>query len=253
MNHQRSIFRQAALQRYRGRRDHAVLPTRVIRQRRRVPVLFQMSATECGAACLAMILGFYGRSTRVAECREPLHGGRDGVTAQQIVTAARRFGLRVKAYSIQQIADLQQVQLPAIAHWDFNHFVVIERWSAKTITVIDPASGRQQLPIAEFEAGFTGVVLTCEPGAHFAPRATAAALPWRTFVRPLWRTPNLLWQIVLASLVLQGLGLALPLFTQLLVDRLLPSHQADHMPLIALGMVLLIGTTGFLITPGLLC
>lgn len=85
--------------------------------RRRVPIRLQLSSVECGAACLAMILSYYGRNTKVAECYERLGIGRDGVTARSIANVARSYGLRVKAYSIET-ADFQYVQLPAIVHWN---------------------------------------------------------------------------------------------------------------------------------------
>jgi peptidase C39-like protein len=130
--------------------------------RRRVPLLLQMSVVECGAACLAMILSYYGRRTSASECREWFDIGRDGLTARAIAEAARHYGLRVKAFSLEP-RDFKHVSLPAIAHWEFKHFVVVEHWSAKKVEIVDPALGRRQLTAAEFDAGFTGVVLTLEP------------------------------------------------------------------------------------------
>ena len=133
---------------------------------RRVPVVIQMNNVECGAACLAMVLGYFGRKTPVSECRDRCDIGRDGVTAQTITAAARSFGLRVRAFSIEP-ADFNNVQLPAIAHWNFNHFVVVERWSPESVDIIDPAVGRRRLTPDEFDAGFTGVVLMMEPGVQY--------------------------------------------------------------------------------------
>ena len=109
-----------------------------------VPVLLQMNATDCGAACLAMVLSYFGRKTRVAECSESLGVGRDGLTAHAIAHAARSFGLRAKAYSLQP-KDLAQVPLPAIVHWNFNHFVVVERskWCVHHCGRIHPSVQRQ--------------------------------------------------------------------------------------------------------------
>lgn len=242
MNANRSIFRIQALQRYLERRDKTVLPHYVRSRRHRVPVILQMNATECGAACLAMILSHYGRKMRVAECREALAVGRDGVTAQQISKAARRFGLRVKAYSIQAWHDFQYVQLPAIAHWNFEHFVVIEKWSSTLVEVVDPAIGRRCLSIAEFSEAFTGIILTFEPGTQFEKRAIAPGLPWHNFLWRIWRMPGLLGQILLASIVLQGIGLVLPFFTQFLVDHVLAASRTDQMQWIGVGMVVVVLT-----------
>ncbi|MFL5702924.1 MAG: cysteine peptidase family C39 domain-containing protein, partial [Ktedonobacteraceae bacterium] len=113
----------------------------VLYRRRRVPEMQQMNATECGAACLAMILNYYGYKASVAEVRQYCGVGRDGLSALTIVKAARNYGLRARAISLPD-ADLRYVTLPAIIHWEFGHFLVVERWSPQSIEVVDPALGR---------------------------------------------------------------------------------------------------------------
>src|SRR6185503_15978751 len=144
--------------------------------------------------------------------------GRDGTTAQTIAQAARRYGLRAKAFSIE-LADFRYVPLPAIVHWNFNHFVVVERWSPRSVTIVDPAHGRRRLTPGEFDAGFTGVVLVLEPGVQFE-RARAEARPvWRTYLMSTLRLPataGMLAQVLAASFCLQLLGLALPAFAKVL-------------------------------------
>ena len=111
--------------------------------RRRVPVMLQLSSVECGAASLSMILNYFGRRTRVSDCRDALGVGRDGLSAEAIARTARNFGLRVKAYTLEP-ARLKDVPLPVIVHWNLNHFVVVERWSPAMVEMVDPASGRRQ-------------------------------------------------------------------------------------------------------------
>lgn len=211
-------------------------------RRRQVPVLLQLSAVECGAACLAMVLSYYGRQTRVAECRLALDAGRDGVKALALAQTARSFGLRVKAFSLEPSA-FKDIPLPAIAHWEFNHFVVVERWSARQVQIIDPAVGRRQMTVAEFDAGFTGVVLTFEPGTQFIQRHATQHASWRTYFQAIWQSPGLLAQILGASLVLQALGLVLPIFTQLFVDRVIPGQLSGIIPILGASMVLFVLTT----------
>ena len=124
--------------------DSLLFPGRAIVRRlraRRVPVILQLTDVECGAACLAMLLNYHGRKTSLSECRDYCSVGRDGITAQTIARAARHFGLRVRAYSLE-LADFKYVPLPAIVHWTFNHFVVVERWSQTGAEIIDPGLGR---------------------------------------------------------------------------------------------------------------
>src|SRR5690348_3365594 len=123
--------------------------------RRRVHPLAQMSKVECGLTCLAMILTYYGRKTSISELRTRFGVGRDGTSALGIVKAARSMGMRVKALSLQH-TELRHILLPAIVHWEFDHFLIVERWSPKWVYVVDPSGGRRRrLTAEEFDVGFT--------------------------------------------------------------------------------------------------
>lgn len=210
-------------------------------RRRRVSVQLQLLPVECGAACLAMILGYYGRITRVAECREACGVGRDGITALGIARAARDFGLRVRSFSLEPAA-FKFIPLPAIAHWEFNHFVVVERWSPAKVEIVDPAMGRRSLSAAAFDSGFTGVVLTFEPGVGFERQGLAASAG-RRYAAHLLRASHvrgMLAQVLVASLALQLLGLTLPAVTKVLVDDVLPFHITNIMTVLGIGVLLLV-------------
>lgn len=218
------------------------------RATRRVPVVLQQDPTECAAACLAMILGAHGRATPLAECRADCGTGRDGATAESIVRAARSRGLVARGFAATG-ADVASVPMPAIAHWQFNHFVVIERATADHFDVVDPADGRRRLSLAEFQAGFSGVVLTFEPGPSFEARAEGTPFTWRSYLWTLIETPGVragLLQVFVASLVLQALGLALPLFTKIVVDDLLPDRVHGLLPILALGIAVWIAAQALL-------
>ena len=210
--------------------------------RRRVPVVLQMNAVECGAACLAMILAYHGRHTPLAECSERLGIGRDGVTAQSIVGAARTLGLRVRAFSALS-ADFTHVPLPAIAHWNFDHFVVVERRSPKWADIIDPAEGRRRITADQFDAAFTGVVLTFETAVQFEPRKETPRPSLLRYLTSLIQRPRaaaILVQILAASTLLQATGLAVPLLTKVLVDQVIPHHMLTAMPMLGAGAVILV-------------
>ncbi len=209
--------------------------------RRRVPCLTQMSAIECGAACLAMILRYYGRKTSISEIRERYGVGRDGLSALSIVKAARNYGLRVRAISLQT-NDFRFVHLPAIVHWAFNHFLIVERWSPHFVDVVDPASGRKRLTAEEFDEGFTGVVITLEPGEHFVRRTTPTTqITVRMYVKQyIKQAPKVLFQIIGASLLLQVFGLAVPVLTKVLVDQVIPFDLTNTLTLLGVGMLVLL-------------
>lgn len=209
---------------------------------KRVPVVLQMTPHECGAACLAMVVSYHGRETTLSECRRYLRSGRDGLTARTIAQAARDLGLRVRALSMEPEA-LAQVRGPVIAHWNFDHFLVVERWTPQRVDVVDPAVGRQRLTPEEFNAGFTGVALLMEPGADFKPGRAQGKLTWHSYLKQLLQkqgTTSMLAQILGTSALLQLLGLVFPLFTLVLVDWILPQQDVSALKILALGMVVLV-------------
>ena len=209
--------------------------------RRRVPQLTQMSEVECGAACLAMMLTYYGRKTSVSEIRERCGVGRDGLSALSLVKAARSYGLRIRAIALQE-NDFRFVTLPAIVHWEFNHFLVVERWSPKFVDVVDPAWGRRRIPAEEFDAGFTGVVIMLEPGVHFDRRhSSASQMTLRAYmVQYLKQAPLVFVQIIGATLLLELLGLGVPALTKVVVDQVIPHQMNTILPLLAVGIIVFV-------------
>lgn len=199
-----------------------------------------MSTVECGAACLAMILGYHGRETSICEIRDNCAAGRDGLSAWSIVQAARSYGLKVRAISLPG-NDFRFISLPAIVHWQFNHFLVVERWSPSSVSVVDPASGRKRLSASEFDAGFTGVAILLEPGEGFTSRAAAPTISLRKYlVQYVKRVPFVFLQIIIASLLLQAFGLVIPFLTKIIVDQIIPQRILSILPLLGIGLLFML-------------
>jgi HlyB family type I secretion system ABC transporter len=216
-----------------------VSPSRRKKRWRRVHELRQMSAVECGACCLAMILNYYGHATTVSDVQERCGVGRDGLSALAIVKAARQYGLRVRTVSLKK-NDFRFITFPAIVHWEFNHFMVVERWTSRYVDVLDPALGRRKLSHEEFEAGFTGILIMLEPGAQFAQQASTRALSLWTYLRSLPRMQGVVGQIIGLSFLLQLLGLGAPLLTELRVDYIIPTKANNLLMLLGMSMLFLI-------------
>ncbi|MFF9812317.1 peptidase domain-containing ABC transporter [Streptomyces sp. NPDC014006] len=208
--------------------------------RRRVPEVRQMSEVECGLACLTMLLNYYGRGASLSELRTRCGVGRDGLSALEIVRTARDHGMRVRTVSLPR-NDLRFVSLPAIVHWEFTHFLVVERWSRKYVDVVDPARGRCRLTEEEFDAGFTGVVILLEPGDAFERRAAVPpGVTFRGYVRQFLRqAPGTSLQLLGVSLLLILLGLVLPILTAFVVDQVLPFGMRNVMALMGMGIVVI--------------
>jgi len=206
----------------------------------RIRVLLQLSAVECGAACLAMLLSYYGRKTTISEVRNRCQVGRDGLSALDLAKAAKSFGLRVRAVTLQG-DDLRLITLPAIVHWEFNHFMLLERVTPTRVEVVDPALGRRRLSKEEFFTGFTGIVLMLEPGVHFARRSLARSITLGSYLHAYLRlAPLSLLQILGASLLLQLFGLAVPVLTAIVIDQVIPFRLKDTLSLLAVGLLILL-------------
>ena len=207
--------------------------------RRQVPEVLQFEATECGLACLAMILRHYGCQATVAELREHCGASRDGVTALALVRTAQRYGLRARGLAMKP-ADLRDVALPAIVHWQFSHFLVVERWSPNGVHVIDPAQGRMWMAADEFSDGFTGVVIALEPTLHFNRKPAVRQLSLGRYVGLMAKTPGLVAQVLLATLSLQIVGLGVPLLTKALIDQAVPPGSANLLGLLGTAIAVLL-------------
>jgi ATP-binding cassette subfamily C protein len=139
---------------------------RAINKRVRTPTVLQLEAVECGAASLAMILGYHGRIEPLAKLRQNCGVSRDGSKAANVLRAARRYGL--EANGIKASVDALRAQrMPCILFWEFNHFVVLEGFKDDRAYINDPAMGHRIIPIADFERSFTGVALAMRPGEKF--------------------------------------------------------------------------------------
>lgn len=128
----------------------------------KVPQVMQMEALECGAACLAMILAYYGKWVALEQVRADCGVSRDGSRASNILKAARSYGLSAKGMSYSASALRSSGSFPCILFWNFNHFVVLRGFRGKFAYINDPARGQVKIPIEQFEDSFTGIALVFE-------------------------------------------------------------------------------------------
>ncbi|MGH9005133.1 MAG: cysteine peptidase family C39 domain-containing protein, partial [Acidimicrobiia bacterium] len=208
-------------------------------RRRRIPLVSQLSLDDCGAACLAMVLGYHGRHVPLSELREMTGTTRDGVDARGVVQAARHHGLNAHGVA----ADLDALgDLPpgSILHWEFRHFVVLERVRADGVDVVDPARGRRRVPMEAFRRSYTGVAIVCEPGPGFAPARRRRATTWR-YLRPLLGERRILGGVVATSVLIRLLALALPVLTGVVVDRIVPGADRHLLWVVGLAMAAVVG------------
>ena len=135
----------------------------------KVPVVMQMEALECGAACLSMILAYYGRWVALEQMRLDCGVSRDGSNAKNILKAARKYGLAANGYRLELDALREKGMFPCIIHWDYNHFIVLCGFKGNKAYVNDPSRGNVAMPIEDFAKGFTGIALMFDTTEEFEP------------------------------------------------------------------------------------
>lgn len=211
--------------------------TRRVRRRRvKVPTVLQMEITECGAACLGMMLAHYGRWVPLEDLRVACGVSRDGANAHSIVLAGRSQGLAVEGFK-RHLADLPSEPFPIVAYWRFSHFVVIEGADRNGLWLNDPALGRTRCSWAVADREFTGVVLHATPMPDFQ-RAGREPSAWRGVRRRLAGFAPALWFLVIACLAL-AIPITLgPLAVQGYVDKVLVADLPQWIPTTVLTLII---------------
>lgn len=212
-------------------------------KRARTPLVLQQEAVECGAAALSMILGYHGKFVPLAQLRRDCGVSRDGSKASKIVQAARLHGMVAKGFT-KSLEDALAVKAPFIAFWEFNHFIVVEGFDGRHVFINDPANGHTRMVIADFSKGFTGVVLTMEPGPSFQKGGQR-----RNVLRALSARLDGYWAPILFALVAGILStvptLGLAACSRYFVDIvLLQARDSQFRPLVLVMAMFSVALTG---------
>ncbi|MGD1914011.1 MAG: NHLP family bacteriocin export ABC transporter peptidase/permease/ATPase subunit [Rivularia sp. (in: cyanobacteria)] len=194
-----------------------------------------MEAVECGAAALGIILSYYGKILPLAEIRKECGVSRDGSKASNVIKAAKKYGLNAKGYQ-KEIDHLQNVPLPFIVFWNFNHFLVVEGWDKNRFYLNDPATGPRIVSIEEFDEAYTGIVLRIEPSQNFFKSGRKPSI-----ISSLWKrlekTIYVLLYCVLTGFLLTIIGVVIPLFTQIFIDQIIEEGHRDLLMPLVFAMV----------------
>ena len=191
-----------------------------------LPMVRQAEATECGHACLAMIAGWHGHQIDLVSLRLYQTASSNGTSLQALAALAEQFALRARALRLEP-GDLGRLALPAILHWDMNHFVVLKSVGRRGVVIHDPARGVLRLSLKEVGQHFTGVAMEFSPTEAFKPIRQERRLPLATLFRGAgdlgWRGA----QVIALSLFFEALLLLSPWYMQIAVDNVIPSGDTQ--------------------------
>jgi HlyB family type I secretion system ABC transporter len=203
---------------------------------KRYPFSAQQSAADCGSACLVMIGMYCGKHFSINRLREMTNVNRSGASLKAIATVAESLGFVSRPVKAT-LDKLAEQPLPAIAHWEGKHFIVVYEITKTRVIVCDPAIGQRSLTKTEFQENWSGYALLLEPTTLLHQTKDETTNFWKFYelIKPHYRT---LLEIFIASILIQLFGLVTPIFTQLLLDRVLVQRSVATLNAVGLGMIL---------------
>ena len=207
--------------------------------RRRVPHIMQAQHSECGIACLAMVASFYGLKVDLHRLRGAGLVSEQGANLKQLTEYAAMLSLNSRAVKLEP-EHLGEVKLPAILHWDMQHFVVLSRVSKREITINDPAIGERKLSWGEFNQHFTGIALELQPANTFEKadvRSKVSLAGLWAHITGLKRSLCLMFGL---SLLLQCFALASPYYMQMIIDDVILNQDTQLLNVLFVGFLLLL-------------
>lgn len=204
----------------------------------KVPVIMQMEALECGAACLCMLMAYYNKWVPLEKVRRDCGVSRDGSKAGNIMKAARSYGFTAKGYRLEPETLRQQGKFPCIIHWDFNHFVVCDGFRGNKVYLNDPAKGDYCVTLEKFDESFTGICLMIEPGEEFVPGGKPKSVA--AFAKKRLRgAGGALAFVVITSVISTLVGIVSAGFSRVFLDELLTQNQPDWFIPFLIGLIVI--------------
>lgn len=206
---------------------------------RKLPVMLQVEAAECGQACLAMIAAYHGQVHDMHSLRQKLSPSMKGATLKQLIAMAGQLGLATRPLRLE-LEALEQLRLPCILHWEFNHFVVLKEVGPRGVVLHDPARGVRKLSLDEVSAAFTGIALELWPQSDFQPGEAKSQVSLRRLLGRVQGFGGVLGHVLALGLALELCMILTPFFLQTVIDKVLVSADLDLLAVLALGFGLLL-------------
>lgn len=204
--------------------------------RKSTPVILQSEVSECGIACLAMISGYYGLNIDLFNFRERFGSPSQGVSLLSLSHTADRAGLKNRALSLD-LDEIHQLKLPCVIHWGMNHYVVLTKVRKSSFVVHDPALGKRIIGIQEMSNNFTGIAMELWPDQNFQQEKAKSRLRLLDLMRNIVGLKSTLIKLFAFSVVIEAIGLLLPIGTQMVTDHVIMAHDQSLLAVICIGLV----------------
>jgi ATP-binding cassette, subfamily B, bacterial HlyB/CyaB len=203
---------------------------------KRFPLVEQAEEMDCGAACLAMLCKHHGIPMTLGKLRELANVTTQGATLDSLARAGESLGFTTRGVQCTY-ESLLGFDLPFIVHWEGYHYIVVYGLSKRHVWVADPAIGFKKMSVEEFERGWSGTCLLFTPGQDMVPLA-ASRSPWVRFVGYLKPYKKILGHLVMATFVIQMLGVVPPLIIQNILDGVIVHQNVSLLHLLIVGLII---------------
>lgn len=204
--------------------------------RKKTSVILQSEATECGIACLAMICSFYGQHIDLFNFRHHYGSPSQGSSLLSLSQTAGQAGLKSRALTLD-LNEIKQLKLPCIIHWEMNHYVVLTKVCKSSYIIHDPSLGKRIIGLQEMSNHFTGIALELWPDQNFQQKKVKSRLRLLDLMNNIVGLKSVLLKIFAYSIVIEAIGLLLPVGTQLVTDHVIMAHDQNLLSIICIGLV----------------
>ncbi|KWE68285.1 ABC transporter [Burkholderia ubonensis] len=204
---------------------------------RRLPVILQTQAAECGLACVGMVAGYFGHDIDMMHLRQRFNTSLKGATLGDVMRIAQRLGLASRALRLE-LDELGQLRRPCILHWEMSHFVVLKRVERDHVVIHDPARGARKVPMDEVSRCFTGVALELLPTAGFERKRERESISMLQLIGSVLGVRSAFVQVLTLSVALELFGILMPFYMQWVMDHVLVSSDRDLLAMLGIGFAM---------------
>ena len=205
---------------------------------KRLPLILQTEAAECGLACLAMVAGYHGHKTDLTHLRQSHSVSLKGASLEELMEISDKMNMSSRALRLE-MEHLPQLKTPCILHWDMNHFVVLKKVKKNSVEIHDPGLGERRYTMEEFSKHFTGVALELSPTKEFRSEDKRVNMKLSDFWGSISGIKSALFKVFLLSLLLQVFAIASPYYMQLVVDEVVLSYDENLLVVLGIGFGIL--------------